>query len=364
MNLLVDDRERHVIAHLSKYSTKMKINFNIKRLITSDYAIMYKGVLIAIIERKTWEDLAASIRDGRKDNVKKLLDVREETGCQIYYLIEGDASPPSNKKYSRFPAKYMKSHLDHLAYRDGIHMVYSKNAEYTAYRLFELIQNLSTIKNPSITQQIDELIAKEEKKSGGTETKMFSEEKSLTRKRPKQINTSHQLLRQLPNIGSVLCSLLAEKGVTLSSIYKGQHTEDEIASLKYQSGMMIGLKKARLIIRSKNYLTGTSLKASRIQNNILATIPGVSKGTAKKILAEVTFADLIDGTATYNKVKNIKRGKTTLGNVVTNNILTYLRGQNFDNISISSSPIEPVNEVEDEEANNITLEELILASDE
>ena len=43
--------------------------------------------ILFVIERKTWTDLASSLRDGRKENNKKLLKIREETKCQLIYLI-------------------------------------------------------------------------------------------------------------------------------------------------------------------------------------------------------------------------------------------------------------------------------------
>jgi len=45
--------------------------------------------VLAVIERKTLKDYAASLKDGRIINTEKLIRLREETGCQVYYLIEG-----------------------------------------------------------------------------------------------------------------------------------------------------------------------------------------------------------------------------------------------------------------------------------
>ena len=58
------------------------------------------AVVLAAIERKSHEDFAASFKDGRHDNIKKLLALRGGTGCKLFYFVEGPlngplAGPPS-----------------------------------------------------------------------------------------------------------------------------------------------------------------------------------------------------------------------------------------------------------------------------
>ena len=105
MEIIVDDREKAVFPYLEDASHKYLIDYKIQRNEVGDYAICYKGYIMMIIERKTWEDLAASMRDGRKTNVQKLISVREKTGCQIAYLIEGNATPPFDKSMVDYQSK-------------------------------------------------------------------------------------------------------------------------------------------------------------------------------------------------------------------------------------------------------------------
>jgi len=71
MEIIVDDRERAIVQYMQQYSDELHINFKVKRLEVGDYAIVYKNHIICTIERKTWIDLAAIMRDGRKENVNK-----------------------------------------------------------------------------------------------------------------------------------------------------------------------------------------------------------------------------------------------------------------------------------------------------
>ena len=109
MEIIVDDRERSIIPYIKILSDEKNFNYKVQRCQVGDYAIAYKGYILLAIERKTWIDLASSLRDGRKENVNKLIALREKTGCQIAYLIEGNASPPFKQMYSRIPYKNLRA---------------------------------------------------------------------------------------------------------------------------------------------------------------------------------------------------------------------------------------------------------------
>lgn len=320
MEIIVDDRERAIFEYLEEASSKYMMNYKIQRNEVGDYAICYKGYILLLIERKTWVDLAASIRDGRKENVQKLLAVREKTGCQVGYLIEGDASPRFDKKYGNLPVKNLRAHLDHLAFRDGIHMFYSKDLEYTASRLFELATNYMSIKE--VIKSIDDLESTKDSTTG-------SNVSELKTKQHCEISIHEQLLRCIPGVGSIISVLLANAGVTLKSLYELEHTPDSIASIQYASGAMIGLDKGtRIAHGTKKVIDSKSASAHKNHVRILATIPLVSKVTAEKILESVSIADIISGNTDVDELANIKRNeKTKLGRKTAENIIKHLCGE-------------------------------------
>jgi len=322
MEIICDDREKHVFPFMEDLSHKFNINYKITRLEVGDYAICYKDVILLIIERKTWCDLAASMRDGRKGNIAKLISLREEVNCHIAYLIEGDPFPRPDKTFSRNPAKYLRAHLDHIAFRDNVHMLYSKNQEATAYRLFELSKNYST--NKTIIKAVDEKLSIDNEHVSQVDG---SNEKSLLllkKKRSTSTSIQEKILRCLPHVGSIISTLLVDNSISIYDFYADTISADIIACLKYPTGSMIGLDKGLSIYKNRFIFTSESQKAKKIQLKILSCIPMVSTTRAEKILEYYSFADLFT-TATIDELSEIKLGKNKLGVKLATDIITSLQ---------------------------------------
>lgn len=327
MELWVDDRERAVITHIENAHVDT-IKFVVKRMTVGDYAITYRGYIMLIIERKTWADLASSLRDGRASNINKLIKTRDAAGCQLVYLIEGNPCPRPSQRYARMPIKNLRAHLDHIAFRDGIHLVYTLNQSGTAARLFELAKNLASIK-PSLLTEIDDLIS-EASASATTSTSTTEETKEealettlLTAKQESSVRVQEQLLQCLPSIGCVVATVMAEAGITLLSVYGGI-TPESLARHKYPTGNSIGLSKARKICNNSKHLTGETQENKKVQIRILAAIPLISKKTAELILQHVSFSSIMSDSVNVDTLKDINRGKTKLGKKAARNIINSL----------------------------------------
>lgn len=344
MELIIDDRERQIVPHIEEYhnNSESEIPYKVKRLEVGDYAINYRNYILFIIERKTWNDLAASLRDGRKANINKLLHVREKTGCQLIYLIEGPAYPPPTKKFNRMPAKHLIAHLDHIAFRDGIHMQFTKDCEHTARRLFELARNYSTIKNPSPLKEIDDLID-ENTTTGGDPTSddaiSAPQTSLLTEKQSLQISVQEQLLQCMPSIGCVVSNILTDNNISFFSLYSGQHGEGQLSQLQYSDGRKLGLKRSQKIINNFKMIKGTSALSHKCKIRILSSIKGVSPTTAKLIADAYTLEQLMNH-ADVDTLKNFSRGKTKLGVSVATSIISTLRN-NTPTLSPSPSNTAP-----------------------
>ena len=322
MEIIIDDREKAVVPYLEDASHKYNINYKIQRNDTGDYAIIYKGYILLIIERKTWIDLSASMRDGRKHNIKKLIALREKTGCQIAYLIEGDAYPSPTKKYGRLPIKNLRAHLDHLAFRDGIHMIYSKNQEYTSIRLFELAQNYMSLKET--IKEIDDIKENESKKLNVKHNTEEIKELNVKHKID-DISINEQIIRCIPGVGSVISVILSENGISIYSIFQDIHTQEFIASLKYNTGAIIGIEKAKKIMNIKKLLESSSERSNKLKIKILSNIPLITTKTAAKILESFDLVQIIKGEISLDDLSNIqKTEKSRLGNKAAENIYKYL----------------------------------------
>jgi ERCC4-type nuclease len=131
--LIVDKRERALddqIALLSEKFFVIKEQFDFG----GDYIIMGdNNKILAAIERKTFKDLAASIRDGRiNDQITKMVTLREQTGCDLYFILEGRTAFPTDTNYfGRMCYKNLEGKLIHAQIRHGIPTIRSKDPSYT-----------------------------------------------------------------------------------------------------------------------------------------------------------------------------------------------------------------------------------------
>jgi ERCC4-type nuclease len=136
MLILADTRERAVLpfitASIDAVKEKLEINFVVEQINTGDYIIASNDQILLCVERKTHEDLAASLKDGRYQNKEKMITYREKTGCKLMFIIEGKVNPSPEKRFARIPYKYLKAAEDHLMLRDNIFVVYSESLAQTA----------------------------------------------------------------------------------------------------------------------------------------------------------------------------------------------------------------------------------------
>ena len=340
LKIVIDNRERSIFGYLQDAKEKYKIDYETKNLTTSDYGILYNNNLIAIIERKTWKDLAASFRDGRINNVNKLLELRKILNCKIFYIIEGNAYPNRANKANNIPYKNLFAHLDHLIFRDDIHIIYSKDIENTVERIFELAYNYSTIKNKSthLDQPIpdqpipdqpipdqpipDQPIPEQPIPEQPIPDQPIPDHLSLlTIKQESKINYHEQILRTLPGIGSIISSLLVENNITLSKIINDEITISDIANIKYNTGAIIGVKKATKIINIKKILLSSS--QNKLQIKLLSEVPLISQKSAKYILMQISIKDIF--AYSLEQLKNIKKSdKSIIGQKAAENIYKYI----------------------------------------
>src|SRR3989304_6649173 len=111
--LIIDDRERAIFPYLE--TELYDIKYKKTRINVGDYAICDENDNIIIcIERKTLEDFASSIKDGRYENKNNMIELRKKNNCKLVLLLEGDAYPKPNKLYGRIPYKIIESAIFHI----------------------------------------------------------------------------------------------------------------------------------------------------------------------------------------------------------------------------------------------------------
>jgi ERCC4-type nuclease len=373
MNIIIDDRESAVIPFINiQKKANPSITSEVKRINIGDYALCHGSNIKAIIERKTWRDLAASIRDGRKKNVNKLIKLRSQTNCKIIYLIEGNATPTANRSYGRIPYKVLISHLNHLIFRDDIHIIYSKDQEYTAYKLFELCNNYLTLDNDLLGKAQKELLGKAQKellekaqknkenrddeqdeellgKAWENEDEQDEEETQitnsdsdkqepqitnsdslnemyefvnelwnkdvdkLTEKQTKETDINMALLLCIPGIGFKTAEVLHSNNLTLYKIYHKYIEYGKIGIKEHKEKCIESFKKDAKYNKDHNV-------------KILSLIPQVSKKTAQLILTKTSLHNIFTQKKESEKlISEIKKTeKRKIGKIASANIIKYL----------------------------------------
>ena len=77
-----------------------------------------------------------------------MLNLRAQTGCQLYFFVEGPAFPKKSRRFARIPYKNILSAMTNLMIRDGIHIVQTANEMHTAQRLLDFTHALGKIEIP------------------------------------------------------------------------------------------------------------------------------------------------------------------------------------------------------------------------
>ena len=142
--ITIDARETNIyndIISRDLDNYKDKIEILSENLLIGDIHIKYKN-LVHIFERKTLQDLQASILDGRyKEQKARLLSNVSQK--YITYIIEGDNILASNT-YEKNKSMIQGAYL-HTLFRDNIRILYTKNIEETTTLILLLSTKISSI---------------------------------------------------------------------------------------------------------------------------------------------------------------------------------------------------------------------------
>ena len=120
MNILIDNIENDLIKLLNKNN----YNFSTSNLDVGDIQYKVDNEIVYIIERKTVNDLGASIKDGRyKEQKIRLLSNHKDN---IFYIIEGNIN-----FCETISTKAILGSIINMIFRDNIKIIYSKDLKQT-----------------------------------------------------------------------------------------------------------------------------------------------------------------------------------------------------------------------------------------
>jgi ERCC4-type nuclease len=320
--LIIDTRERNVLRHAKEFED---VSYEVKQITTADYVVVRDGKIVAAIERKSLEDYAASIKDGRSDNKKKLIELRRKTGCALIYIIEGDAFPHPNACYGNIPYKFIESSIFHLTVRDRITILHSADTLGTAGLLARFVKSMDTLADKSDftndanmgssnsigTDSVGSNSIGTDSDSSNVSSDMTSIVAELTRK---HIRTDHEIARELwscfPGI-SVETADEYSKTWSIAEIVCEAIPRGQIQNFKLASGRKISKKVV-------NSLTGLT---QPIEVRLLSCIEGVSTGTAKELCAERSLKTLLGYGAVGISMCKVGKSKRSFGEEKANRLI-------------------------------------------
>lgn len=216
MKFIVDNRERKIIENLSK---QIPDKYELQNLQIGDFIFEVDNTPLVIIERKTIQDLASSIKDCRYKEQKMRLLNEKNKGVQIIYLLEGDI----DVKTGGIPASTFTSVIINSMVRDGIYTYISKNVETTCNILIKIYKLIESNKTDLLKQQPSTLIEyasciKKNKKENLTPLVCY-------------INQ----LSQIPGVSTTIATAISEKYPTMLKLINELEVEegDTIKDIKY-----------------------------------------------------------------------------------------------------------------------------------
>ncbi|MEM3062127.1 MAG: ERCC4 domain-containing protein [Nitrososphaerota archaeon] len=333
--IIADSRETKAVHHipivLSEYQHKYpeKIDYAVERLEVGDYVIKVQGKVKAIIERKTWSDLAASIKDGRMNNQEERLSSLR-TRCKVLYIIEG-RNYNNNHIINGISFRNLNNKIRHNLLR-GIPFLRTYNILHTAYLLADLARDYLLIKSPrsglyNDLQNI--LIEYEEEKDSELYKKISSildksiignqeRELELEIKKPKSLNDRDVVSRMWQAINGIgiEASIILMKNLTLREILCDDinDVKEKIKKLRFQSGKIFGSRADKIVNNARNENTWIS---------ILSSIPRISRTTAKIILKRFSLPDIASGKILLDDLAEVQKKRGRVGKM-SSKIFEYL----------------------------------------
>ena len=276
IEILIDDRERECIAIFDHLAT---VKTTVKRLEVGDFITTYQDTVKIIFERKTWDDLSASIIDGRiYAQVKNMKNYQ----CLIVIIVESKPYK-ANINLTQLQAK-----LDYLLL-DGIHIIYTATPQDTVTRILDLSTKVSPIKS--------EIKAGEIKK-------IQSQKQDVI-----------ECFMAIPGISINTAQLFVDNKISLIGLFNMTEVSD-FANLKYSSGNTIPQQRIKKII--------SSMGTKKCWIKILEAINGVTNKTASIILNQLSDINSWnkDNLAQLEKSETKKIGATVACRII--NLISWI----------------------------------------
>jgi len=282
VKVVIDNREPSDFEPMLKGMVDCPVQ--LAQLETADFHIMVDDVTTMYIERKTWHDLAASIKDGRCDTQFAKLIALRNAGRRVLIIVEGKCPSEncmlggmnSNCAWGKLRAECMR----------GMPIIMSLSTEHTAQHVAWYANKQSEDRTyfASITESfIDQLshrLPEQLDADFKTElcllmSKYQGQAKDIVKVKPR-LNPS-KIRRDMLH---VICGKGKMSGLITQSI-KELHDKPDLLDIKGQRLKATTIAKAKEKVTSRNGII-----------ELLCCVPGCSDTRAKAIVDTISLDDL------------------------------------------------------------------------
>jgi ERCC4-type nuclease len=371
------------------------LEYLIQTITVGDYAITLSGrpgepgIPALIIERKTWKDLAASIKDSRaKTQHARMTQFQQSTHCRFVYLIEGVAFHKGTMLINGVPCENLAAKLRHNLLR-GMGWLHSRDAVHSAEVITQLARDVVTLacegdilipglhaaerleaqyqrelehlhrrygraadgslaELAGVIQPMEEelpAVAEEDVVGESSETledrldhgdKIVLPEMLVRRETATDADVLEKMWAAFPGVGAKMAAALrVQQQLCLRSLLMAGPEEIEGAVMKLAqvptaTGSKLGRQKALVIVgslQSSGDVTSEAAVAT-VSRHILEAIPRISGSTAQLILNQYTLKQICVGEVGERHIAEVRRagtGNRRLGVSIGEQVCRYLR---------------------------------------
>lgn len=236
---------------LDTHAARRRVEVVGETLAIGDYLVFWYTELKILIERKTWDDLAASIKTGHLDEqLGRMQRVRDETGAAIVIMVEGRR----REAHGHIESRALQAKLDHIMLAGRAHIIYTETTEATVKRIYELIDNV----------EVDERAPPQ-----------FAEANKILQlaKDHGPDQTLLDCLMAVPQVSLSTARIMIARGWNILDLYEADGAT--LAAISYPSGAHMGAARAKKI--------SDAMGERRVWIKILECIHGVTRKTANAI---------------------------------------------------------------------------------
>lgn len=327
------------IANSTKSGNGGKIGYMVKQVTVGDYIIVKNGVVSAIFERKTWKDMAASIKDGRiYTQHERMCEIEANSGVRIFYIVEGAIGNDDDKVTARMPFKALNTKVRHLTLL-GTQIIHTLNTNDTARHVVKYARDIAISneycgiayfrKQMAVMAQqcrhygygtlagyIDN--AMDDKTiMGGVSADISSAVKVLTTRQetPEEVILCN-MWKAFAYITDANVNFIRSKMKLMDFVLCSEDYADVFANLTYASGTRLGKRSVKII---------EDLNREEVVAKLVSAVPGFSAKAAKNVAAYYGNIKRLIATSVEELVTVRKTEKSNINKKLATTLLDLLQ---------------------------------------